>query len=580
MLLRTKRVFGSPSGATPHRHRRILSMLSDLVVEGLGVIDRAELSLDRGCSALTGETGAGKTLVVAALSLLLGGRADRTLVREGRGEARVEGRFELRGPDEAAGFLRARGLLDDGDSEVVLSRTVGGGSGKVRVNGRLATVGLLAEVGPLLGEISGQHDHQRLSSPASQRNLLDSFAGPDTVALAAEVARAVRTAREAARYAHELRAGERERSRELDLLGFEIRTIEAADLRVGEGVELDERAARLKHAEAIARGIDEATVALRGERGADELIGAARAAIATVADKDAELGPLARRLEDAVYEIADVADELVGRKVEPDPGALEEVRERLGVIAGLRRKYGEDEAEILSYLERSRARARELESFDSDLHAAEAAAASGMQRATDLAERLGRVRTDAAASLAEEVEALLEDLAMPGARFEVSLRPRALTEGGLEDVEFLVAATPGMEPRPVAKVASGGELSRIALALHLVASTSGAETMVFDEIDAGVGGEAAQAVGRALADLARRSGAQVIVVTHLPQVAAFADSHFRVSKSLSEASVTRIDGDERLRELSRMLAGLPRSGRAREHARELLEFAAARAGPP
>jgi DNA repair protein RecN (Recombination protein N) len=556
-------------------------MLSDLVVEGLGVIDRAELSLDRGCSALTGETGAGKTLVVAALSLLLGGRADRTLVRDGRSEARVEGRFVLRASDEAAELLRARGLIDDSDSdelEVLLSRTVGGGTGKVRVNGRLATVGLLAEVGPLLGEISGQHDHQRLSSPAFQRTLLDSFAGAGAVALAADVAGAVRTAREAERYAQELRAGERERTRELDVLAFEIRTIEGAEIRVGEGVELGERAARLEHAEAIARAIDEAIVALRGERGADELIGGARSAIGAVAADDPELGPLARRLEDAAYEIADVADELVARKVEPDPGTLEEVRERLGVIAGLRRKYGEDEAEILAYLDRSRRRARELESFDSDLQAAEAAATNGIKRATDLAERLGRERRDAAASLAEEVEALLEDLAIPGARFEVSLQPRTLSEGGLEDVEFLVAAGPGVELRPVSKIASGGELSRIALALHLVASASGAETMVFDEVDAGVGGEAAQAVGRALADLAVRSQAQVIVVTHLPQVAAFADSHFLVSKSLSEASVTRVDGDERLGELSRMLAGLPRSGRAREHARELLDFAAARAG--
>jgi DNA repair protein RecN (Recombination protein N) len=554
-------------------------MLSDLVVEGLGVIDRAELSLDRGCSVLTGETGAGKTLVVAALSLLLGGRADRTLVRDGRGEARVEGRFVLRASDEAAGFLRARGLVDDSEDdelEVVLSRAVGGGSGKVRVNGRLATVGLLAEVGPLLGEISGQHDHQRLSSSAFQRTLFDSFAG--SRALADEVARAVRTAREAERHAHELRAGERERSRELDALAFEIRTIEGADLKVGEGAELGERAARLEHAEAIARGIDDAIVALRGEQGADELIGVARSAIAAVAANDAELGPLARRLEDAAYEIADVAEELVARKVEPYPGALEEVRDRLGVIAGLRRKFGEDEAEILAYLDRARARAGELGSFDSDLKAASTAATTGIQRATDLAERLGTVRRDAAASLGEEVEALLGDLAMPGARFEVSLRPRALSEGGLEDVEFLVAAAPGVAPRPVAKVASGGEMSRIALALHLVASVSGAETMVFDEVDAGVGGEAAQAVGRALADLARRSQAQVLVATHLPQVAAFADSHFRVTKSLSEASVTRVEGDERLRELSRMLAGLPRSGRAREHARELLEFAAASAG--
>jgi DNA repair protein RecN (Recombination protein N) len=562
-------------------------MLSDLVVEGLGVIDRAELSLDRGCNALTGETGAGKTLVVAALSLLLGGRADRTLVREGANEARVEGRFVLPGRHEAVRLLRAHGLVEEADPgmvEIVVSRTVppGKASGRARVNGRLTTVSFLSKLGVLLGEIAGQQDHQRLSEPAFQRSLLDAFAEEEAVALAGELADAVRDARAAARRAEELRNSERERSRELDVLAFETAEIEGAGLREGEGAELAERAARLEHAEEIARGIAEAASILRGERGVDEQLSAARSAVASVSGGDRELAPLLKRLEDASFELADIAEELVARRVEPDPVALDEVRGRLEVIARLVRKYGEDESEVLRYLERSRERVRELESFEIDLKEAEEQSHLGMERATSLAERISQIRREAAPILAKKVESLLESLAMPHARFDVSLTPRPLAEGGLEDVEFRVAADPGADPRPVAKVASGGELSRIALALHLLASPAGAETVVFDEVDSGVGGEAGQSVGSALAELARDSAGQVIVVTHLPQVAAFADSHFQVSKSViagrTVASVERVEGEQRIGELSRMLAGLPRSEWAREHAQELLDLAAARVG--
>jgi DNA repair protein RecN (Recombination protein N) len=562
-------------------------MLSDLVVEGLGVIDRAELSLDRGCSALTGETGAGKTLVVAALSLLLGGRADRTLVREGASEARVEGRFVLPSTHEAVRLLRAHGLVEETDPgmvEIVVSRTVppGKASGRARINGRLTTVSFLSELGVLLGEIAGQQDHQRLSDPAFQRSLLNAFSGEEAVALASELAAAVRGARAATRRAEELRNNERERSRELDVLAFEVAEIEGAGLRQGERAELAERSARLEHAEEIARGIAEASSILRGERGIDEQLSAARSAIACLIGRDPELTPLVQRLDDASYELADIAEELVARKVEPDPVVLDEVRGRLEVIGRLVRKYGEDESDVLRYLELSRERMRELDAFEIDLKEAEELSHLGMERAIALAERLSRMRREAAPVLAKKVEALLGSLAMPQARFDVSLKSRPLGQGGLEDVEFRVAADPGAEPRPVAKVASGGELSRIALALHVLVSPDDAETVVFDEVDSGIGGEAGQAVGSALAALARDSGGQVIVVTHLPQVAAFADSHFRVSKSAvagrTVAALERVKGEQRIGELSRMLAGLPRSEWAREHAQELLDLAASRVG--
>ncbi|HEX2050007.1 MAG TPA: DNA repair protein RecN [Actinomycetota bacterium] len=557
-------------------------MLTDLRVEGLGVIDAAELSLPRACTALTGETGAGKTLLVAALSLLLGGRADKTLVRRGALEARVEARFLVPAGHPAVAVLAEHGLVDDpasGDVELVMTRTVGAdGRGKARVNGRLATIAVLGRAGAALAEIAGQHEHGRLTDPAHQRALLDAYAGPAVQELAAELASAVRAAAAAERRAAAARAGERERERELDALRHEIREIEAVAPAPGESAEIARAAARLEHAETLARGLHEAAAALKGEGGAGESIARARDEVAALVATDGSLDALAERLESAAVEVADVADELTARVVAPDPDALEEARARLAALARLRRKYGDDEAEVVAYLGRARARTAALEAAAGDADASERDAARERARADELAARLSAARAAAAPRLAAAVEELLAELALAGARVDVGLEPRALYEGGAETVELRVAANPGDAPLPLAKVASGGELSRIALALRLLTTTGSVCTMVFDEVDAGVGGRAAQTVGRLLSRLAAGSGAQVVVVTHLPQVAAYADDHVRVVKAGDGERVAarfeRVEGAERVAELSRMLAGLPESARAREHAQELLELAA------
>ena len=290
------------------------------------------------------------------------------------------------------------------------------------------------------------------------------------------------------------------------------------------------------------------------------------------------MGEQVTRLESAAAELTDVTRDLAGRVIEADPASLASARERIDQIARLRRKFGDDEAEVLSYLERSRARAAELSSDELSLDSTEEELRSLEARAAELASGLSRARAEAAPRLGAEAERLLSGLALEGARFEVSLEPRDLYEGGAESVELKVAANPGEVPKPVSKVASGGELSRIALALHLLTRGAGTETMVFDEVDAGVGGAAAQAVGRALGDLGATS--QVIVVTHLPQVAAFADKHFTIFKSTHEeraiSDVQEVTGQDRVAELSRMLSGLPESERAREHAQELLEISESR----
>jgi DNA repair protein RecN (Recombination protein N) len=556
-------------------------MLLELTVENLGAIERAEIALGEGSSVLTGETGAGKTLVVAALGLLLGGRADRILVRSGADEARVEGRFVLPDDDPAVARLVAEDVLDPraGEgAEVVISRTVprAGRATSARVNGRLVALSLLSEIGPHLADIAGQHEQARIGGSRWQRDVLDAYAGERARELASEVRRVVTEAARTERELGDLRSGERQRSRELDVLRYEIAEIEAASPRPHESAEIAIQLTRIENAEELAEGLGESAAMLGGERGAQELVDEARAHLAKLGVVDPALRDLETRLRSLGIELSDIASEVSGRISAPDPDGVSEMRTRLEILNRLKRKYGDDDAEVLAYLERARRRESELAGADRDLPLLEERLSELHRRAADAAEELSAVRAEAAPRLAAEIERHMSRLSLENARFEVGLVEADLYDGGLENVELLVAANPGEEPRPLSKVASGGELSRIALALYLVATAGAARTMVFDEVDAGVGGAAAQSVGRALAELAR-SGRQVIVVTHLPQVAAFADAHLSVDKlevnGRSSAVVRRLQGEARIEELSRMLAGLPDSKRGRGHAKELLEIA-------
>ena len=552
-------------------------MLTELLVEGVGVIKRAELTLDDGSCALTGETGAGKTLLVAAVALLLGARADRTLVRTGASRAIVEGRFSLPRDHQVVARLVAEELLESdpegvGEVEVVVARVVTpDGRGRARINGRLVTVALMAQVTGALIEIAGQSEHGRINNALEQRRLLDAFAG--TSESAANVAAAVRRAVEIERRLDDAHAGGRARRRELDVTEFEIAEIEAASLVVGELEQLQVHAARLERAEKVSSALQDAVEELRGEGGAVDKTSSARAAVEAASGHDPELQAVGERLASFALELEDAAQELRAVMLEPDPGALEEANARRAVIARLLRKYGEDEAEVLAYLTRARARAGELQTTEAGLAELEAEHDAARLRAQAESEELGAARRAAAPRLARAVEGELASLALEGARFKVRLEPQELGEGGTERVSFELAANSGEALKQLSKVASGGELSRIALALHLVVGRRAAPTIIFDEVDAGVGGKAALAVGRALAELARSSGAQVLMVTHLPQVAAFAESHYRVASSPEGAVVARVEATERVAELSRMLAGLPESERAQEHAQELLAMA-------
>ncbi|MBN3930226.1 DNA repair protein RecN [Streptomyces verrucosisporus] len=581
----------------------VVSVLEEMRIRALGVIDDAVVELSPGFTAVTGETGAGKTMVVTSLGLLLGGRADAALVRVGAKAAVVEGRIVLPPGAPAARRAEEAGAeLDEG--ALLVSRTISAeGRSRAHVGGRSAPVGLLAELGEDLVAVHGQTDQQGLLRPARQREALDRYAGEAVSVPLAEYGRAYRRLRAVSAELAELTTRARERAQEADLLRFGLEEIAAAEPRAGEDAELAAEAERLGHAEALASAAATAHGALAGDPADPEsvdagaLVAGAQRALEAVRSHDPALAALADRLGEVGILLADVAGELAGYAddLDADPARLAAVEERRAVLSHLTRKYGEDTAAVLAWAEESATRLAELEGDDDRI--GELAAERDVLRAelAALAQRLTQARTEAAKRFADAVTAELAELAMPHARVTVELRrhetadeesgievdgrPVAFGPHGVDEVELLLAPHPGAPPRPIAKGASGGELSRVMLAVEVVfAGTAPVPTYLFDEVDAGVGGRAAVEVGRRLARLAK--SAQVVVVTHLPQVAAFADRHLVVEKT-SDGSVTRsgvktLRGEDRVRELSRMLAGQEDSELARAHAEELLE--AARSG--
>lgn len=529
-------------------------MLAELRVSNLGVIADLRLTLGHGMTALTGETGAGKTLLVEAIELLVGGRADGVLVRPGADEATVEGRFVW------------------GDQEVVLARVVpaGGGRSRAYVDGRMAPVAALADTGRGLVDLHGQHAHQSLLSPAVQRAALDGFAGADLAPLGRARARVQEIDGELAA----LGGDARDRAREVDLLRFQVAEIERA--RIGGDDEDDRLAAeeaRLAGAADIRAAAAAAHEALAGDGAATDALGAAIAA----ASAQPVLEALAARLRGLQAEVADVAGELraAAEETEDDPARLAEVQERRQALRELRRKYGDTLADVRAFYDEASARLQDLESHEARAAALEGQRAAALEAVRAEASALAACRRAAAPRLAAAVEERLRALAMPRARVDVAV-------GGDDpgdEVTILLGANPGEPLLPLAKVASGGELARAMLAARLVL-TDAPPTLVFDEVDAGIGGEAGLGVGRALAEVATRH--QVLVVTHLPQVAAFADHQVAVAKrevgGRTIAEAKRLDPAGRVVELSRMLSGRSASAATRQTAEELLHEAARERG--
>ena len=561
-------------------------MLYELRVENLLLMERAELRLAPGLNVLTGETGAGKTLLAHALDLLLGGRARSGIVRQGAAEAYVEGVFSL--PAELAAELGER--LPDDVQELVLARRVWpDGRTRAYVCGRAATVADLRELGSRLLCFYGQHEHRKLMLTAAQLDALDAYCGERQAERRREVALAHERVRALEARAEELRALTGARDRELDLVAFELREIEEIDPSEAEERELLAERERLRHEEALrhaaATGIE--AIAPEEGTGAGALIARAAGELESAAAFDPALGSLAERLATLRYEAEDVAAELRAYMdlAAADPGRLEQVEERLAAFARLARKHGGGIGEVLAHAERCRARAEELRDADTALEAAERELEAALRERAEIARELSRARARAAPELAAAVRGRLAELAMPDAGFEVAVREREEGCGprGHDAVEFQIAPNAGLPFGPLREVASGGELSRVMLALLSVAHAAdgagggeaGGGLLVFDEIDAGIGGHTARSVGAQLRELA--AGRQVLCITHLPQVAAMGTRHFTIVKDSSRSpavtTVTALDGDGVVGELVRMLGADEGDRAARGHARELLKAA-------
>jgi DNA repair protein RecN (Recombination protein N) len=554
-------------------------VLQELHVAHLGVVRDATLSLNPGLNVLTGETGAGKTLITVGLALALGARSSQTMVRTGRPALAAEARFrvdrprpeleEWLEPPESTGAAR----------ELVLARTVGSeGRSSARVNGKLAPVSVLGALGTGLVEIHGQNQAERLMDAAAQLEFLDRFLGSGHLADVDRYRSEFVELRNARAALEELEGHARERERERDLLEYQIREIEGVNLAPGEMLTLQAEEARLAHAERIRELVAAAEDAVGAEGGAADALRRATASLQAAQAVVPEAGALAGRAASTVAETEDLLTELrrYQESVQVDPARLDAVRERLQAIRTLERKYGEGEDGILAYLEEARVRLAGLEGEQGARAELEDRVRSLLETTAAMATGLTAARTEGAPRLAAALGAEILQLGMPGASIGIDLvAVQEATPDGAEGAEFRFAGGSGQAPLPLSRVASGGELSRVMLACRSVlADLDDVPTLVFDEVDAGIGGRTAHAVAERLAVLSGRR--QVVVVTHLAQIAARADRHLVVSKDRGEATVRAVDGEERVEEVARMLSGT--TGEVPlAHARELLEGGE---GPP
>jgi DNA repair protein RecN (Recombination protein N) len=541
-------------------------VLRELHISGLGVIADLELELAPGLNVLTGETGAGKTMVTVGLLLALGQRGSASLVREDASAARVQARFDA--TDDAGEWAE--------DGEVILSRSIArDGRSTARIGGQLATASALAQLGAGLVEHHGQGQTQRLLAPSAQTAFLDRYAGDVHLVGLGAYREAHDRLRATMSELEMLREAARGRERELDLLAYQVREIEAVGPGEGETEGLTAEEGRLSHVERLMEQASAAEHALIGEGGIVDAVASLASGLEAAGELDPTIAEVAGRARGVAAETSELARDVraYGEGLLPDPERLQVVRERIASLRQLQRKYGPTDADVSAFLAEASERLATLAGADDRIAELEAEVESLTGQARDRAATVTAGRTQASGPLEQAISAELDELGMPGAAFEVHL---VTTDepgpGGVERAELWFSPTPGQPVRPLAKAASGGELSRVLLACRSVlADLDEVGTLVFDEVDAGIGGQAGLAVGRRLGRLA--AGRQVLVVTHLPQIACFADRHLRVTKDAGAASVDLLDGEGPAQELSRMLAGLAGSESAVSHAEELLEEA-------
>lgn len=562
-------------------------MIEEIYIRDLGVIQEARLPFGPGLTVITGETGAGKTMVLSALGLLLGERADTAAIRRGQDQAFVEGRWLI--PDGSPVNERVREAgAEIEQGELILNRSISTeGRSRASVSGRSVPVGLLTELGEMLVVVHGQSDQIRLKSAVAQREALDQFGGPELAKALADYQSTYKAWRELTQKLEDLKASLDARSAEAEELRQAVAELEKLDARAGEDVELAEKAERLNNLEILRAAAALAHEALSSEGFSDSpdalgLIGQARRSLEQVANHDPALGRLAEQLKEVSVQLADASGEISSYVASLDlegAGEINLIQERRAALTAAMRKYGPTLDEVIAYLGTASDRLLELDSSSETIDQLGVEYQELSNLLKDQADALTSVRTEAASRLAELVTAELKELAMGGASLVVEVvYADAYGSHGQDVVSIQLSSYPGAEPRPLGKGASGGEISRIMLAIEVVlAESQQAPTFIFDEVDAGVGGAAAIEVGRRLAMLAER--AQVIVVTHLAQVAAYANAHLRVLKTSSNeftaTDVVSLNPTARIEELARMLSGLSDSESGLAHAAELRERALA-----
>ena len=555
-------------------------MLNELSIENVAVIEKAEVRFGAGLNVLTGETGAGKSILIDSINAILGNRTSRELVRSGASKAAVWATFtEL--PAEARAALEAAGY--DAEDELLLYREIGAdGKTSCRVNGRPATAAILREIGASLLTIHGQHDNQSLLTPSKHLGILDGYAQHE--ALLQEYGQAYRALREVEKQITALSMDEGEKQRRLDLLRYQVEEIEAADLVEGEEEQLTEQRNKIRHSQKILDSLGAAYAALQGGeefQGGVDLLGEAGGQVEGIGALSEEFSSLAEKLNDLYYSAQDLAAEIKDMLdgFDFDPSQLEEIEGRLDLLHGLKRKYGQSVGEVLSFYEKARAELDTIEFSDQKLAELTERRDRLYRGAAALAERLSRARKKAFEGFSAEIAACLQFLNMPGIRLALACQKVPLGPAGQDDLEFYISTNPGEEPKPLAKIASGGELSRIMLAIKSVmAEKDHIPTVIYDEIDTGVSGLAAGRIGQKLRETAE-SGHQVICITHTAQIAAYAKSHLLIEKAVENqrtyTSVRALEEEDRVRELARIISGDRVTELALANAREMLQLAGA-----
>jgi len=550
-------------------------MIRHLYIRDYAVIDELNVEFGPGLNLLTGETGAGKSIVVDAISIALGERADSEVVRSGCERAMVEAVLDVGTSADALRILDEAGFSPE-DGCVVVSREVQkGGKSQCRINGRPATASLLKEVTDHLVDAHGQHEHQFLLRPERHLDVLDLWCGNEVVSLRRKVASGYSELRRLESELEQLRSDERERLRTTDLYQFQVQEIANAKLVPGEEEELLADRSRLANAEKLHSSATTACQHLSGDRSALDALHESVKALQAFADLDPQLQALAESLQSALYQVEDASRELRAYRdsVEFNPSRLETIEERLDLIRGLKRKYGETIEEIIKCGGDLQAKLDALAHSEERTAELEAEIEKARCDVTAQAEELSRLRRAGASVFTQAIEKELEGLSMPNAVFQVAQEVCDLGPSGIDKLEFLISANPGEPPRPLAKIASGGEMSRIMLAIKSVmAAVDSMPTLIFDEIDVGIGGRTAEVIGRKLESLADKS--QVLCITHLPQIACHPGEHFCIEKELHDGRtvvrVRKLADEERVAEVARMLAGAAPSETAFLHAREML----------